>query len=288
MAHELKSRKGDCVAMASPQLEDGFIRIANELMEAILGFGFTHREVMVLFSIIRKTYGFGKKTDDISASQLGEICKIPRQHITTTLNALAQRNVITKESGRFGSIIGIQKNHKKWVGATTTKTPMDSPELGQDDSPKSGQGCPESGHVPNQDRGCPESGQFDSPKSGHTKDNLTKDNLQKKGAREDRTFKQWMESCRAEDRKAIPEDDPVFNYADEVGIHIELIRMAWVEFKRKYANTNKRYKNWNQHFQNAVRENWYGIWYEKGGEWLLTTRGKQIEIEMKAKRDESE
>lgn len=262
---------------ASPQLEDGFIRIANELMEAILGFGFTHRETMVLFAIIRKTYGYGKKTDDISASQLSELCKVPRQHVTTTLNVLAQRNVITKASGKFGTIIGIQKSHKKWISAGQLNVLLGSPKLGQ--------GCPESGHVPNQDRGCPESGQFASPKSGHTKDNVTKDNLQKKGARPEITFKAWMENCKADDRSPIPEDDPVFAYAKEMLLPIDFIRYAWVEFKRKYGNSNKRYKNWNQHYQNAIRENWYGIWFERDGEWQLTTRGKQIEKEIQGKSE---
>lgn len=262
---------------ASPQLEDGFIRIANELMEAILRFGFSHREVMVLFSIIRKTYGYGKKTDDISASQLSELCKVPRQHVTTTLNVLAQCNVITKVPGKFGTIIGIQKNHKKWIGSARLKELLASPTVGQ--------GCPESGHVPNQDGGCPTVGQVASPTVGHTKDNVTKDNLQKKGARQEIAFKTWIENCKAAGCTPIPENDPVFAYADEMHLPIDFIRYAWVEFKRKYGNSSKRYKNWNQHFQNAIRENWYGIWFERDGEWQLTTRGKQIEKEIQGKSE---
>lgn len=273
--------------MASPQLEDGYIRIANELMEAILGFGFTHREVMVLFAIIRKTYGYGKKKDDISASQLGELCGIARQHVTTTLNTLAQGNVITKEKGQFGSIIGVQKNYKKWIGSARLKEMSASPESGQVGSPNLGHGSPESGHVPNQDACSPKSGQVDSPTVGHTKDNLPKDNPTKKSAREEITFKQWMEACAEQQVPPIPEDDAVFGYADDVGLGTDFIRMAWVEFKRKYSTgtgARKKYKSWNQHFQNAVRENWYGIWYEKDDSWHLTTRGKQIEIEMRARQ----
>lgn len=273
---------------ASPQLEDGFLRIANELMEAILGFGFTHREVLVLMTIIRKTYGYGKKTDDISASQIGEMCNIARQHVTSTLNSLALRNVITKTQGRFGSIIGVQKNHRKWVSGEQIKALPASPELGQGGSPESGHPSPESGHVPNRDASSPESGQVDSPKSGHTKDNLPKDNPTKKGARPEITFKAWIKQCSEEGRQPVPEDDPVFDYAIEMRLPIDMIRYAWVEFKRKYSTTSKRYKNWNQHFQNAIRENWYGIWFERDGEWQLTTRGKQIEKELKARKNETE
>lgn len=161
--------------MSTPQLEDGFTRIANELLEAILGFGFSLREQSVVFAIIRKTYGYGRKTDDMSASQIGAICGVARQHVTTTLNALAARNVITKRQGEYGMIVGIQKDHRKWVGAERLKTQQAAP-----------QGSPESGLVPNQDvsqigtEGSPKSGQVDSPESGHTKENLPKENHQKK------------------------------------------------------------------------------------------------------------
>lgn len=155
----------------TPQLEDGYVRIANELLEAILSFDFSHREQSVVLTIIRKTYGYGKKEDDISAAQIGAMCGIARQHVTSTLNVLALRNVITKRPGRFGTIIGIQKDHRKWVRAEQM-VPA-SPELGQ--------GSPEKGLVPKQDATSPELGQVDSPESGHTKDNLPKDNLQKTG-----------------------------------------------------------------------------------------------------------
>jgi phage replication O-like protein O len=155
----------------TPQLEDGYVRIANELLEAILGFDLSHREQSVVLTIIRKTYGYGKKEDDISAAQIGTMCGIARQHVTSTLNALALRNVITKRPGRFGTIIGIQKDHRKWV----------SVEQMAPASPGLGRGSPEKGLVPKQDTTSPGLGQVDSPESGHTKDNLPKDNLQKTG-----------------------------------------------------------------------------------------------------------
>ncbi|AYR23007.1 replication protein [Herbaspirillum rubrisubalbicans] len=107
----------------SPQVEDGFIRIANELLEAILAFGFTQRELLVLLAIMRKTYGFNKKADDMSASQIAGLCNMARSHVTATLGSLASRNIITKSAGTFGSVIGIQKNHRKWVGNDLFTTP---------------------------------------------------------------------------------------------------------------------------------------------------------------------
>ena len=154
-----------------PQVEDGFTRIANALLEAILAFGFTQRELLVLLAILRKTYGYGKKADDMSASQLSAMCRVPRQHVATTLVNLALRNIIFKSPGQYGSIIGIQKDHRKWIGTDIAKRSLASPD--------SGQGCPDTGHVPIWVLTCPESGQVASPKSGHTKENLPKENKQK-------------------------------------------------------------------------------------------------------------
>jgi phage replication O-like protein O len=158
--------------MSTPQLEDGFVRIANELLEAILGGGFSQRELLVLFTIMRKTYGFQKSEDDMSASQIGDMCKLARPHVTTTLNLLAQRNVITKRPGRFGAIVGIQKDRRKWVSCEQTKPVPASTE--------SVHPCTDSVHVPNEYTGSTESVQADSTDSVHTKDNLQKDNYQKK------------------------------------------------------------------------------------------------------------
>lgn len=200
----------------NPQLEDGFTRIANELLEAISTFGFSQRELSVLLAIIRKTYGYGKKTDDMSASQLTALCNVPRQHVTTTLLSLANRNVISKIPGRFGSIIGIQKNHKKWIAQDIFKGRLASPELGRVDSPDLGQGCPEAGqgderngnsenspddnletaaqptllldsHSPMSGHPSPELGHvpnwvFASPDLGHTKENQQKKEIHMSGS----------------------------------------------------------------------------------------------------------
>ncbi|AZR95115.1 hypothetical protein BBB39_16155 [Bordetella trematum] len=159
----------------SPQLENGFMRISNELEDAILAHPFTDRQHKVLRAVIRKTYGFGKKEDDLSASQLSAIlAKTPRQHVSTALNELAAMKVIHKRAGRYGSIVGVNKNYAEWLPSVPAQAPA-SPESGQGGCPKPGQvsqigTCPESGQG-----GCPELGQVASPGSGHTKDNLPKD-----------------------------------------------------------------------------------------------------------------
>lgn len=165
--------------MTTPQIENGFTMIANELLEAILGGGFSHREQSVILAVIRKTYGYAKKEDDMSAAQIGSLCGVARQHVTSTLNALAGRNVISKRPGKFGMLIGIQKDHRKWISGEQLKALVAGGQPIHCDSP-------ESGLVPNRDTsqsgtgGSPGLGQGDSPISGHTKETLPKENHQNK------------------------------------------------------------------------------------------------------------
>lgn len=141
----------------SPQVEDGHLKIANELFEAITAFPFKQTTLRVLLAVLRKTYGYGKKEDDLSASQLGALLgDMKRQHITTALNELAALRVITKRVGKYGSIIGINKDYSQWVSESRT-----SPNLGQVNESRT--------------TDSPKSGQVDSPNLGHTKDNLPKD-----------------------------------------------------------------------------------------------------------------
>lgn len=267
----------------SPQLEDGFTRIANELFEAVLRFGFTQRQLLVLLTVLRKTYGYGKKEDDMSASQIAEMCNMQRPHVTTVLGELARMNVIAKSAGRFGLMLGINKKYGDWlpleratkVGAGLAPVAPDSTE--------SVQGCTKSvlvGGVPNRYSTSTESVQVGSTKSVHTKENLPKETQKKARARRDETtFNRWMQACKAAGEKPIPENDPIFDYAAKQNLPIEFVRLSWLEFRRKYGDSRKLYRDWRKHFGNAVRENWYGLWRDQAGEFVLTTRGIQVQRE---------
>jgi phage replication O-like protein O len=106
----------------TPQLEDGYTRLANELFDAILAFHFSARQLKVLMTIIRKTYGYNKKRDDMSASQIAAICCLARPHVVKTLGELVEMNVIDKQSGKFGSVIEINKKYRTW-GSTKSVSP---------------------------------------------------------------------------------------------------------------------------------------------------------------------
>ena len=55
-----------------PEIDDGHTKIANELLDAIIGHDFSKRQLKILLFIMRKTYGWNKSEDDIARSQLME------------------------------------------------------------------------------------------------------------------------------------------------------------------------------------------------------------------------
>ena len=72
----------------SPQLEDGFIRIATEIWTALIAYRLSGEQRQCLDFIIRKTYGFNKKEDCISNSQFCNATGISKAHVCRALNAL--------------------------------------------------------------------------------------------------------------------------------------------------------------------------------------------------------
>ncbi len=96
--------------MASPQLEDGYTRFANELMEALMRTNLSAYQSRVLWAIWRNTYGYHKKQDWLSNSQLVGMTGIRKQHISRAVRELIQRNIVTKS----GYSIAFNKDYTQW------------------------------------------------------------------------------------------------------------------------------------------------------------------------------
>jgi hypothetical protein len=86
----------------------------------------------------------------------------------------------------------------------------------------------------------------------------------------------WLTTIKAKGEDPIPADDPVFEYADSVGIPRDHLRLAWREFRERYSLPNaKRYRCWRTVFRKAVRGNWFKLWHFAGDACALTTTGVQ-------------
>jgi len=105
--------------MANPQTENGFTKIANEVLEQLVNTPLLGAEFQVLLFIIRKTYGYNKKQDRISFTQFEKATGISRQTINKTIKNLVTKGMIVKIYLPEGNIgYTFIKDHEKWVVKT--------------------------------------------------------------------------------------------------------------------------------------------------------------------------
>lgn len=110
----------------TPQLEDGYTKIADELLEALCRAHLGGREMAVVLALIRKTYGWNKKKDRIAGSQLAKLTGIPRAKIPSLLRSLEAKNIIRIEKGGQGrtATLSIKKDHRKWAKRGRRTSPI--------------------------------------------------------------------------------------------------------------------------------------------------------------------
>jgi len=131
---------------ANPQLEDGFTRIADELLEALIAARLSGGEFRIVLTTIRKTYGFNKKTDRITLSQFEAMTGIPRKRCHRLLDKLVSKDVLLKGGEGRKVTYGVQKDYTRWQlpprKGTATGVPQEedkvSPGKGTKVSPRRG------------------------------------------------------------------------------------------------------------------------------------------------------
>ena len=106
--------------MANPQA-DHFFKMSIELFEALTKIRISGEARQVFDCILRKTYGFQKKEDQISLSQFVESTGLSKNHICRAINKLLCMNLITKkekaipkkENGNI-TTYSIIKDYEEW------------------------------------------------------------------------------------------------------------------------------------------------------------------------------
>lgn len=92
------------------QLEDGYLRLANELLDATMCSGLPETELCILMAVWRKTYGYSKKTDWISNEQLEAMIDKHYTHCSAAKSNLVRKKVLIQE----GRKIGMNTNISEW------------------------------------------------------------------------------------------------------------------------------------------------------------------------------
>ena len=115
--------------MACPQTDDGYTRIANEIMDALIrtDIKIPAEARKVLDLVLRETYGFSRKTVKFKAGYIAKRTRLSRQNARRALRRLEKMQLVTvvrpdKSVVEFDYVvesdyafeIGIQKDYEKW------------------------------------------------------------------------------------------------------------------------------------------------------------------------------
>jgi phage replication O-like protein O len=105
--------------LANVQLENGYTRIANDILEHMARIKLSPTQYRILFLIWRCTYGFSKKEHEMSLSFIGEATGIDKRNIQRELKSLEEKKII-HQSIKNGSYrkLSFNKNYEQWVGET--------------------------------------------------------------------------------------------------------------------------------------------------------------------------
>ena len=95
---------------ASPDVSNGYTRIANELLEALAATPMADADRRVLLYVLRQTYGYGRKEVYIKQRTIAEVVDLTEFQVSRSLARLRERNVLAKN----GKKIGIQKRYQRW------------------------------------------------------------------------------------------------------------------------------------------------------------------------------
>lgn len=151
----------------TPQLEDGYTPIANEILDNLCKINLTAYQARIIWYIFRKTYGYHKKEDWVSVSQIVEATGLKQSHVSRAKKELLLRGLIYTPTGIK---IAFQKNSRLWKDIPNEVYRKKNIPL-------------QDMNIPQQVKNIPHE-VLNIPQQGNTKDTiqkiLTKDTIQKK------------------------------------------------------------------------------------------------------------
>jgi phage replication O-like protein O len=96
--------------MASPQIEDGFTKVSNELLEALAMVQMSGSEWQYVMCLIRKTYGYNQKEAWVNNAYVAIVTGIPKQRVSEAKLRLIAKNIVTEKRDK----ISLNKDYESW------------------------------------------------------------------------------------------------------------------------------------------------------------------------------
>lgn len=148
--------------MASPQTENGFTRIANELLDVILSYRCSTLQKEIILAVIRYTYGFQRKEAQLSVRFLAKYLSRSYQKVSVAVKGLIEKNVIhivrEYNCNQQARILKLNKDYDSWNS-------LDS--------------LPDGEQLPNSIENSPPEGEQNSPLDGEQRNKTPKKTLNK-------------------------------------------------------------------------------------------------------------
>jgi phage replication O-like protein O len=105
--------------MANVQPENGYTKIADEILEQMARIKLSPTQYRILFVVWRFTYGFNRKEHELTLGFISNATGCDKRQLQRELKSLEQRNVISqKVINGVGRKIRFNKNHDEWIGKT--------------------------------------------------------------------------------------------------------------------------------------------------------------------------
>jgi len=109
--------------MKGPQLEDGYTRIANEILERISQIPLNGAQFRILMVIWRYTYGFNRKEHELSNKFIAVATGLNKRQVRRELKRLIDMNIlnVVKEATfTTARVLGFNKYFDSWQVANQT------------------------------------------------------------------------------------------------------------------------------------------------------------------------
>lgn len=199
---------GEAVEHRVAELDDGYTRTANALLEAVMLSGLTQHQLLIVMAVWRKTYGYNKKMDWIGNEQFSELTGMAATKCSTAKNELVRMGILTQE----GRQVGMNKNIAEWKTKFNGfgKTFTESVKKTFTESVKS--------TLPNQSN--------------------TKDNIQKKERKDKNTF---PEQGQSNDKKSSNQHEEADRAFEDIFWHAGMVKTGK---QKALTSFRARFKEW--------------------------------------------
>ncbi len=97
-------------------LDDGFTRVANELLDALMRTKMSGTQSQVVMAVIRQTYGYRKAKDRVHTGYLAELTGLHSNRIKDAVVELEKRNILKIERGSgIFFMVAVNKVISEWI-----------------------------------------------------------------------------------------------------------------------------------------------------------------------------